>query len=211
MVTDGVSAPVDVAEARVRALDLLQAEDERNDKIHDLLETIREQIRVDIAPEHRPEGLMTNIQNAVYGMRGRMRLMNDVAITAPLSPPIKAGEAVPVAWKWVPVEPTEAMCSADAGTATTDRLAWNRAMYRAMIAASPQPEAYGVRITDEMVNAALPHLIGTSDKAVRPIGQFWPGMTADESEVANWYFYGADRVRAALEAALSHTEQGETP
>jgi hypothetical protein len=54
---------------------------------------------------------------------------------------IKAGEAVPVGWMLVPVEPTEAMCSADAGTATTDRLAWNRAMYRAMIAASPQPEA----------------------------------------------------------------------
>jgi hypothetical protein len=58
--------------------------------------------------------------------------------------PIKAGEAVPVGWMLVPVEPTEAMCSADAGTAATDRLAWNRAMYRAMIAASPK--AYGVRV-----------------------------------------------------------------
>lgn len=68
-----------------RALGLLAAEDERNDKIHDLLETIREQIRLEVAPEHRPDGLMKNIQNAVYAMRGRMRLMNDAAITSPLS------------------------------------------------------------------------------------------------------------------------------
>ncbi len=90
----------EMTESRARALALLQAEDERQDKIHELLETIREQIRVDVAPEHRPEGLMTNIQNAVYAMRGRMRLMNDAAITSPLQPPSaalpsppKAGEA----------------------------------------------------------------------------------------------------------------------
>jgi hypothetical protein len=74
-----------VGEDGARALCLLKAEDDRNDKIHELLETIREQIRVDLAPEHRPEGLMTNIQNAVYAMRGRIRLMDDIAITAPLA------------------------------------------------------------------------------------------------------------------------------
>lgn len=40
------------------------------------------------------------------------------------------------------MEPTEAMCAADAGTSTTDRLAWNRAMFRAMISEalnSPTP------------------------------------------------------------------------
>lgn len=80
----------ELMESRARALALLQAEDERNDKIHALLETIREQIRVGIAPEHRPEGLMTNIQTVVYAMRGRMRLMNDAAVTSPLQPPSAA-------------------------------------------------------------------------------------------------------------------------
>jgi hypothetical protein len=69
------------------ALRLLAAEDARQSKLHDLLETIREQIRLEVPPEYRPEGLFQNIQDAVYAMRGRMSLMNDVAITAPLSCP----------------------------------------------------------------------------------------------------------------------------
>ena len=63
---------------------LLAAEDARQDKLHELLETIREQIRLDVAPEHRPEGLFKNIQDAVYAMRGRTRLMNDAAILVAL-------------------------------------------------------------------------------------------------------------------------------
>lgn len=70
---------------RAAALTLLKAEDARQDKLHDLLEHIREQIRLDVAPEHRPERLMQNIQNAVYAMRGRTRLMDDAALTAALS------------------------------------------------------------------------------------------------------------------------------
>ena len=65
-------------------IEVLQAEDTRQDKIHELLETIREQIRTEIAPEHRPEGLMTNIQNAVYAMRGRTRLTDDAALVGAL-------------------------------------------------------------------------------------------------------------------------------
>jgi len=72
--------PKEVADLVARLRSLLTAEDTRQTKLHDLLETIREQIRVEIEPEHRPEGLMTNIQNAVYTMRGRMPLMNDSAI-----------------------------------------------------------------------------------------------------------------------------------
>lgn len=65
-------------------LDLLAAEDGRQTKLHDLLETIREQIRLDVAPEHRPVALFTNSQNAVYAMRGRTPLCDDAAITEPL-------------------------------------------------------------------------------------------------------------------------------
>lgn len=72
------------------ALALLAAEDARQDKLHDLLETIREQIRLEVAPEQRPDGLMVNIQNAVYAMRGRTRLMNDAALTAALA--VREGE-----------------------------------------------------------------------------------------------------------------------
>ncbi len=77
-----------------QALQLLGAEDARQDKIQDLLETVREQIRLEVAPEHRPEGLMTNIQSAVYAMRGRTRLMNDAAITSALSPSTERAETI---------------------------------------------------------------------------------------------------------------------
>lgn len=68
-----------------RALALLGVEDARQEKLHDLLETIREQIRNGVAPEYRPEGLFENIQAAVYTMRGRTRLMDDAAITNALA------------------------------------------------------------------------------------------------------------------------------
>ncbi len=74
----------EVREAAKVALDLLDAEDARQSKLHDLLETIREQIRLDVEPDHRPAGLFQNIQDAVYAMRGRTLLMNDAAITSPL-------------------------------------------------------------------------------------------------------------------------------
>lgn len=69
------------------ALKLLAAEDARQAKLHELLETIREQIRLEVAPEHRPDGLFKNIQDAVYAMRGRTPLMNDAALTEPLRQP----------------------------------------------------------------------------------------------------------------------------
>ncbi|MCO5129780.1 MAG: hypothetical protein M9932_04355 [Xanthobacteraceae bacterium] len=78
----GEDAPTDAQ--RQEALRLLSAEDGRQSKLHDLLETIREQIRTGIEPEHRPEGLFKNIQDAVYAMRGRTPLMNDAAITCAL-------------------------------------------------------------------------------------------------------------------------------
>jgi hypothetical protein len=77
---------------REAALGLLAAEDERQSKLHELLETIREQIRLEVKPEHRPEGLFKNIQDAVYAMRGRTALLNDAAIIAALHSTSAAGE-----------------------------------------------------------------------------------------------------------------------
>lgn len=77
------------------ALRLLAAEDERQSKLHDLLETIREQIRLEVPVEHRPAGLFKNIQDAVYTMRGRTPLMNDMAVTVLHSPKIAAAETSP--------------------------------------------------------------------------------------------------------------------
>lgn len=82
----GDSSPDPYGElANHEALRLLAAEDACQDKLHELLETIREQIRLEIQPENRPDGLFKNIQDAVYAMRGRTRLMDDVAITSPLT------------------------------------------------------------------------------------------------------------------------------
>lgn len=67
---------------KANALKLLAAEDERQGKLHELLETIREQIRTGVEPEHRPDGLFKNIQDAVYAMRGRTPLLNDAAIVS---------------------------------------------------------------------------------------------------------------------------------
>jgi hypothetical protein len=65
-------------------MELLAVEDGRQTKLHNLLETIREQIRLDVAPGHRPAALFTNIQNAVYAMRGRTPLLDDAAIAETL-------------------------------------------------------------------------------------------------------------------------------
>lgn len=69
-------------QARAEAMRLIIAEETRQAKLHDLLETIREQIRLGVAPEHRPDGLFKNIQDAVYAMRGRTPLMHDAAVTS---------------------------------------------------------------------------------------------------------------------------------
>lgn len=61
--------------------------------------------------------------------------------------------------------------------------------------------------TREMLDVGLAHLIGkdTRGKAtkVRPIGQFYSGMTADESEATNWEYYGAERLSEAFKAMLA--------
>jgi hypothetical protein len=137
---------------------------------------------------------------------------------------IKAGEAVPVGWMLVPVEPTEAMCSADAGTATTDRLAWNRAMYRAMIAASPQPEAYGVRVKPLEWREEAKHWLRASSVLGAYSITEYSGMRSEGFKLEyggglTSYFNNLDEAKAAAQAdysarilaALSHTEQGETP
>lgn len=84
---------------KLEAIRLLAAEDKRQLQLLELLETIREQIRLSVKPEHRPEGLFKNIQDAVYALRGRLPLMNDAAIMAPLQAnSLPASE--PVAWRW---------------------------------------------------------------------------------------------------------------
>lgn len=108
-------------------LTLLAANDERQTKLHELLETIREQIRLDVAPEHRPKELFKNIQDAVYAMRGRMPLMNDAAITEPLTRlREQAGRAVEVkALEWA--EP-DACGVRTAMTAIGPASVWTRAI-----------------------------------------------------------------------------------
>lgn len=53
--------------------------------------------------------------------------------------------------------------------------------------------------TSAMLDAGLPHLIATKSD-VRPLGQFYPGMTADESEEANQQYHGRDTVSGSLES-----------
>lgn len=53
--------------------------------------------------------------------------------------------------------------------------------------------------TSAMLDAGLPHLIATKSD-VRPLGQFYPGMTADESEEANQQYYGRDTVSGSMES-----------
>ena len=72
----------DMWSPKLEAIRLLKAEDTRQLQILELLETIREQVRLGVKPEHRPDGLMKNLQTAVYGLRGRMPLLNDAAIMA---------------------------------------------------------------------------------------------------------------------------------
>lgn len=98
------SAPVKAVGSE--ALRLLAAEDARQEKLHELLETIREQIRLGVEPEHRPDGLFQNIQDAVYAMRGRTLLMNDIAITAALAHP-GSGDAEPGAWRPIQTAPMD--------------------------------------------------------------------------------------------------------
>lgn len=53
--------------------------------------------------------------------------------------------------------------------------------------------------TSAMLDAGLPHLIATKSD-VRPLGQFYPGMTADESEEANQQYHGRDTVSGSMES-----------
>lgn len=39
---------------------------------------------------------------------------------------------------------------------------------------------------------------GYWDADARPIGEFWSGCTAEESEALNWKYYGKTRVDAAI-------------
>jgi hypothetical protein len=106
---------------------------------------------------------------------------------ADASLPIKAGEAVPVA-------ESSRQIIHELAADIRDRMSWEEgsAIWRnaqriveLSRPASPQPEAYGVRVTDEMVEIAANVMGLRSATSYR-------------------------KLRAALEAALSHTEQGET-
>lgn len=200
----------EMTESRARALALLQAEDERQDKIHELLETIREQIRVDVAPEHRPEGLMTNIQNAVYAMRGRMRLMNDAAITSPLQPPSAALTSPPKAGTGErdgviercarEIDQLAVLLDQQLEALDTDRefSAYTiaakavRALKGVPIYATPEPRGDGVRVTDEMVTA-----LKNYDRAVE-WHSYSPHNVDREDEQHRAAAMLAEAVRAAL-------------
>lgn len=71
-------------EMRSEALRQLQLRDERDQRVHDIIEDLREIVR-QMPSASRPDGLMQKAQDAVYGMRGRLRLMDDAVLTAALS------------------------------------------------------------------------------------------------------------------------------
>lgn len=75
----------EAAEVRSHALAQLRWHDERTQRVHDIVEELRE-IVLAMPVAERPDGLMKKAQDAVYGMRGRVRLLDDAAITAALSP-----------------------------------------------------------------------------------------------------------------------------
>ena len=135
-----------------QALRLLAAEDARQAKLHELLETIREQIRLEVAPEHRPEGLFQNIQDAVYAMRGRTPLMNDAAITAPLRARSSAGiEEINQI-----VEQAEWYASVDANAGLAFYLAKHWPQIRAAIYRDPAQAAPDrAAIIEECANAVV--------------------------------------------------------
>jgi hypothetical protein len=83
--------------------------------------------------------------------------------------------------------------------ASPSRVAFNIPLY-----ASPPTEAYGVRVTDEMVEAAARAWCRAWD--IDP--DFPYSMVAG---AAPWWKVEAKAMRAALEAALSHTEQETKP
>ena len=128
------------------------------------------------------------------------------AILAALSPPIKAGEAVPVM-----LRAAEAFNEEHGDPA--DTLHHGRGMIEAMRAAlyaSPQPEAYGVRVTDRQVEAAAWAILLV--RFYNPEPEMYASLDAfytDLRKSDHWADALAE-ARAALEAALSHTEQGET-
>lgn len=77
-----VSAEVTEA-ARKEALRLLQERDNRDDQVQEIIEDLREIVLL-MPAASRPEGLMKKAQDATYAMRGRLRLMDDAALTAAL-------------------------------------------------------------------------------------------------------------------------------
>ncbi len=106
-----------------------------------------------------------------------------------LSAPIKAGEAVPVAWRW---RYPASMTDDQSWRFMELEPNWVRQRGYPVEPLYASPQAYGVRVTDEMVKSATAAFmtapgVGNAHLVRRPL------------EV---------QMRAALEAALSHTEQG---
>jgi hypothetical protein len=124
------------------------------------------------------------------------------------SPPIKAGEAVPVGWQWsdrngmwysidsntdrMPFAQQEAL----ARSVAADNGGTARAVY-----ASPQPEAYGVRAGIEALLDAY-----DAETTALPLGHEMPTR---RSSTYNWRRAIVDDLRK-LAALPPYTEQGET-
>jgi len=194
--------PVSQISDAQRALNLLKAQDERTQKIHDMLEDIREQI-LEMPVEHRPAGLFNNMQHVVYAMRGRVPLMSDAAITSPLLAQAQ-GVKVPNG-KWSDREAIYEAAIAAYEAATPPNYRYSAiAMVKAIDAAiakiktasldlSPKP----LEITEEMVERAMNAFYHDAPKVLRPI-------TDDELDTYTGFF---EDMRATLTAALELDKQ----
>ena len=64
-------APLIAAQERERCARIAEIDDDWLQKVHNLAEAIRENVRENIDPKHRPDGFFSSVQNLIYALRGR--------------------------------------------------------------------------------------------------------------------------------------------
>lgn len=196
---------------RAEAIRLLAEEDRRQSQLLELLETIREQIRNEVKPESRPEGLFKNIQDAVYALRGRMPLLNDAAIMAPLCQQVKVRGLYPA--------PTPVEAGGEAVAVDGKRIA-GRVLQRILdfddrTSPEDQPEMLlvtGQELTDlieeEIAETAIAR--GPLQKAEADFEAIRLILINELNEPVRRAFWRAVSARDAVRAALSPAAQAGT-